>query len=106
MTGPSYLPQNSVFERLEWRMRQRPQSLVYLEEISEISPPARLTVRPRRCNLFAELLSQTKPGAEPRQAPRQFIRVPEAIERTVVDFWKRCSSDCMRGSTCFRRGPL
>ena len=46
------------------------QSLVYLEEISEISPAARFTVRPRYSNLLAELLSQTKPGAEPRQAPR------------------------------------
>ena len=46
------------------------QSLVYLEEIAEISPAARLTVRPRCSNLLAELLSQTKPGAEPRQAPR------------------------------------
>ena len=47
--------------------------LVYLEEISGISPEARLTVRPRYSNLLAELLSQTKP-------------VLEAIERTVVDY--------------------
>ena len=62
------------------------QSLVYLEEISEISPDARLTVRPRYSNLLAELLSQTKPGAEQRQAPRPLLRVLEAIERTVVDY--------------------
>ena len=62
------------------------QSLVYLEEISEISPAARLTVRPRYSNLFAELLSQTRPSAEPRQAPRPLVRVLEAIERTVVDY--------------------
>ena len=61
------------------------QSLVYLEEISEISPAARLTVKPRYSNLFAELLSQTRPGAEPKQAPRPLLRVLEAIERTVVD---------------------
>ena len=61
------------------------QSLVYLEEISEISPEARLTVRPRYSNLLAELLYQTKPGSEPRQAPRPLLKVLEAIERTVVD---------------------
>ena len=61
------------------------QSLVYLEEIAEISPAARLTVRPRYSNHLAELLSQTKPGAEPRQAPRPLVKVLEAIERTVVD---------------------
>ena len=62
------------------------QTLVYLEEISEISPEARLTVRPRYSNLLAELLSQTKPGSEPRQAPRPLVKVLEAIERTVVDY--------------------
>ena len=48
-------------------------ALVYLEEIAEISPAARITVRPRYGNLLAELLSQTKPGAEPRQAPRALL---------------------------------
>ena len=62
------------------------QSLVYLEEIAEISQAARLTVRPRYSNLLAELLSQTKLGAEPRQAPRPLVKVLEAIERTVVDY--------------------
>ena len=62
------------------------QSLVYLEEISEIAPAARITVRPRYSNLLAELLSQTTPGAEPRQAPRPLVKVLEAIERTVVDY--------------------
>ena len=59
------------------------QTLVYLDEIAEISPAARLTVRPRYSNL-AELLSQTKLGAEPRQAPRPLVKVLDAIERTVV----------------------
>ena len=62
------------------------QTLVYLEEVSEISPAGRLTVRPPFSNLLAELLSQTRPGAEPRQAPRPLVRVLEAIERTVVDY--------------------
>ena len=62
------------------------QSLVYLEEISKISPAVRLTVRPRCSNLLAELLSQTRPGAEPKQAARPLVRVFEAIERTVVDY--------------------
>ena len=61
------------------------QSLVYIEEISEISPASRLSVRPRHSNLLAELLSQTRLGAEPRQAPRPLFRVLEAIERTVDD---------------------
>ena len=56
------------------------------KKIAEISPAARLTVRPRYSNLLAELLSQTKPGAEPRQAPRPVVKVLEAIERTVVDY--------------------
>ena len=42
------------------------QSLVYLDETAEISPAARLTVRPRYSNLLAELLSQTKLGAQGR----------------------------------------
>ena len=62
------------------------QSLVYLQEIAEIAPAARFTVRPQYRNLLAELLSQTKPGAEPRQAPRPLVEVLEAIERTVVDY--------------------
>ena len=57
------------------------QSITYLGEIS-----FRITVRPRYSNLFAELFSQTAPGAEPRQAPRPLTRVLEAIERTVVDY--------------------
>ena len=60
-----------------------PQSLVYFEEISEISPAARLPVN---SNPLAELLSQTIPGTEPRQAPRPLVRVLEATERTVVDY--------------------
>ena len=40
-----------------------------LEETSEISPAARLTVTPRCSNLLAQLLSQTRSGAEPRQKP-------------------------------------
>ena len=67
-------------------LKEAHQSLVYLEKISEISPAARLTVRPRYSDLLAELLSQTKPGAEPRQAPRPLVKVLEAIERTVVDY--------------------
>ena len=59
---------------------------MYLDEIAEISPAARLTVRPRYSNLLAELLSQTKPGAEPPQAPRLIVKVLEAIERTVLDY--------------------
>ena len=63
------------------------QSITNLEEISEIAPAARITVRPRYSNLFAELLYRTTPCAEPRQAPRPLIRVLEAaIDRTVVDF--------------------
>ena len=62
------------------------QSLVYLEEIAEIFPAARLTDRPRFSNLLAELLSQTKLGAEPRQAPRPLVKVLKAVERTVVDY--------------------
>ena len=65
------------------------QSLVHLEEISEISPAGRLTVRPRYSNLFAEQLTQNKPGEEPRQAPRPLIKILEAIERTVVDYGNR-----------------
>ena len=58
---------------------------VFLEEVSELSPPSRLTVRPRYQNTYAELLSQTRPGVAPRQAPRPLLRVLEAMERTVVD---------------------
>ena len=60
------------------------------EELSQIAPAARLTIRPRYSKLFAELLSQTKLGTEPRQAPRQLIRILEARNQ--------CSSVCMRGS--------
>ena len=45
------------------------QSLVYLKEIAEISPAARLTVRPRYSNLLAELLSQTKPRSRTKASP-------------------------------------
>ena len=79
------------------------QSLVYLEVISEISPDARLTVRPRYSNLLAELLSQTKPGSEPRQAPRPLLKVLEAIERTVVDYREPVF---IRLYAWFRRGAL
>ena len=56
-----------------------------MHALSSEGSAARLTVRPRYSNLFAELLSQTRPGAEPKQAPRPLLRVLEAIERTVVD---------------------
>ena len=50
------------------------QSFVYLEEVSEIEPHPRVTLRQHYSNMLAELLSRTLPGAPSRQAPRPLQR--------------------------------
>ena len=45
------------------------QSFVYLEEVSEIEPHRRVTVRQRYSNMLAELLSRTLPGSQADKRP-------------------------------------
>ena len=63
------------------------QSLVYLEEIAEISPAARLTVRPRYSNLLAELLVPDQTTSRTKA-----LGVAKA-ERNVLGRWAQNQSD-------------
>ena len=61
------------------------QSFVYLEEVSEIEPHRRVTVRQRYSNMLAELLSRTLPGSPSRQAPRPLLRILQSVESVVTN---------------------
>ena len=61
------------------------QSFVYPEEVSEIEPHRRVTVRPRYSNMLAELLSRTLPGSPSRQAPRPLLRILQSVESVVTN---------------------
>ena len=58
---------------------------MYLEEVSEIEPHRRVTVRQRYSNMLAELLSRTLPGSPSRQAPRPLLRILQSVESVVTN---------------------
>ena len=61
------------------------QSFVYLEEVSEIQPHRRVTVRQRYSNMLAELVSRTLPGSPSRQAPRPLLRILQSVESLLTN---------------------
>ena len=61
------------------------QSFVYLEEVSEIEPHRRVTVRQRYSNMLAELLSRTLLGSPSKQAPRPLLRILQSVESVVTN---------------------
>ena len=63
----------------------RTESFVYLEEVSEIEPHRRVTVRRRSSNMPAELLSRTLPGAPSKHAPRPLLRILQSVETVVTN---------------------
>ena len=80
-------------------------SLVYLEEISEISPAARLTVRPRYSNLHSRnsCLKPDRNHDKPHDLSSESW-TPSRGRSSITE--NRYSSVCMGGSTCCRRGAL
>ena len=68
-------------------------------EVSEVEAEARLTSRPRCMIMYSELLTNTRTGIPPRQAPTPLLRVWMLWRRQWSTWQFSLSVVCMPGST-------